>query len=92
MTDAYNLKSVFSCSDLLSDFWQGGPDDAVPLDGLACPSEGGSTQLGRGKSADLLHLLGQPEEADSNMRTLQNLAASSSTKQESSGIVQSGTH
>ena len=87
MTDVYNMKSVFSCSDFLSDLWQGGPDDAVPLDGLACPSEGGSTQLGRGKSADLLHLLGQTEEANSDMRTLQSLTASSSTKQQSLGIV-----
>ena len=80
------MKSVFSCSDFLSDLWQGGPDGGEPLDGLACPaSEGGSTQLGREGSTDLLNLLNQTEEAESNSRTLANLAASSSNKQESSG-------
>lgn len=92
MTDAYNMKSVFSCSDFLSDLWQGGPDAAEPFDPLACPSEGGSTQLGRGRSADLLNLLGQAEQADSQSRIMQRLAASSSNKQESLGTVKSSTH
>lgn len=94
MTEFCNMKSVFSCSDFLSDLWQGDADGAGTLDGLACPSEGGSTQLGRAqtKSTDLLHLLSQTEEADSNSRNLQSLAASSSNKQESSGIANSGTH
>lgn len=90
MTDAYTMKSVFSCSDFLSDIWPGGPDAAETLDPLAsCPSEGGSTHLGRGKSADLLNLLGQTEEADSHSRVMQSLAASSSNK-ESSGVVNFG--
>ena len=84
------MKSVFSCSDFLSDIWQGGPDAVGTLDPLAsCPSEGGSTHLGRGKSTDLLSLLGQTEETDSHSRIMQSLAASSSNK-DSSGIVNFG--
>lgn len=80
------MKNVFSCSDFLSDLWQGGPDGTETLGGLPCPaSEGGSTQLGREGSTDLLNLLNQAEEADSTSRTLANLAASSSNKQDSSG-------
>ena len=89
MTDAYTMNSVFSCSDFLSDIWPGGSDAAETLDPLAsCPSEGGSS-LGRGKSADLLNLLGQTEEGDSHSRIMQSLAASSSNK-DSSGIVNFG--
>ena len=86
MTEVYSMKNVFSCSDFLSDLWQAGPDGTETLSGLPCPaSEGGSTQLGREGSTDLLNLLNQAEEADSTCRTLANLAASSSNKQDSSG-------
>ena len=83
------MKNVFSCSDFMSDLWQGGLDGAEPLDPLAnaCSSEGG-TLLGGGRSADLLSLLGQTEEADS--RLMRCLAASSTNKQESAGNF--GTH
>ena len=87
MTDVYNMKSVFSCSDFLTDLWQGGSDGIEALAGLACPpSEGGSTQLGREGSSDILHLLNQAEEANSSSRTLAHLTASSSNKQESAGM------
>lgn len=81
MADVYNMKNVFSCSDFLSDLWQGGSDGNETLGGL--PDEGGSTQLGQEGSTDLLHLLNQAEEADSNSRKLANLTASSSNQQES---------
>lgn len=83
MADVYNMKNVFSCSDFLSDLWQGGSDGNETLGGL--PDEGGSTQLGQEGSTDLLHLLNQAEEADSNSRKLANLTASSSNQQESGG-------
>ncbi len=85
MTDVYNMKNVFSCSDFLSDLWQGGSDGNETLGGLSYPAsdEGGSTQLGQEGSTDILHLLNQAEEADSNSRKLANLTASSSNKQES---------
>lgn len=86
MTDTYNMKNVFSCSDFLSDLWQGGLDGTEPLDPLvnACSSEGG-TFLGGGRSTDLLSLLGQTEEADCRM--MRSMAASSTNKQESPGTV-----
>lgn len=79
------MKNVFSCSDFLSDLWQGGSDGNETLGGLSYPAsdEGGSTQLGQEGSTDILHLLNQAEEADSNSRKLANLTASSSNKQES---------
>ena len=81
------MKNVFSCSDFLSDLWQSGTDAAEGLGGLACvASEGGSTQLVRDASTDLLNLLEQAEEADSNSRLLSNLAASSSNRQDVPGI------
>ena len=83
MTDLYNMKTVFSCSDFLSDLWQGSHDDTEALNALA--SEGGSTQLGHGKSSDLLNMLEPTQEADSNSCGMNSLAASSSDKQETSG-------
>ncbi|DBA80522.1 TPA: hypothetical protein ACH3X1_007790 [Trebouxia sp. C0004] len=87
MADVYNMKKVFSCTDFLSDLWQGGPDGDETLGGLPCPAsdEGGSTQLGQEGSTDILHMLNQAEEADLNSRKLANLTASSSNKQESGG-------
>lgn len=80
------MKSVFSCSDFLSDLWQSGTDAAEGLGGLACvASEGGSTQVVRDASTDLLNLLEQAEEADSNSRLLSHLAASSSNRQDVPG-------
>ena len=92
MTDVYNMPNVFSCSDFLSDLWQGCPDNAEALDSLACPSEGGSTDLGRVRSADLMNLLGQAAEADSTSRNMQSLAASSSNAKESAGTVEFARH
>lgn len=85
MADVYNMKKVFSCSDFLSDLWQGGSDGNETLGGLqySAIDEGGSTQLGQEGSTDLFHLLNQAEEADSDSRKLANLTASSSNKQES---------
>ncbi len=85
MADVYIMKNVFSCSDFLSDLWQGGSEGNETLGGLpySAIDEGGSTQLGQEGSTDLLHLLNQAEEADSNSRKLANLTASSSNKQES---------
>ena len=89
MADVYNMKNVFSCSDFLSDLWQGGSDGNETLGGLPYPApdevvdEGGSTQLGQEGSTDLLHLLNQAEEAELKSRKLANLTASSSNKQES---------
>lgn len=85
------MKHIFSCSDFLSDLWQGGLDGAEPLDPLAnaCSSEGG-TLLGGARSTDLLSLLGQTEEADSRM--MRSLAASSTNKQDSAGTVSFVTH
>jgi len=85
MADVYNMKKVLSCSDFLSDIWQGGSDGNETLGGLqySAIDEGGSTQLGQEGSTDLFHLLNQAEEADSDSRKLANLTASSSNKQES---------
>ncbi|DBA75553.1 TPA: hypothetical protein ACH3X2_009112 [Trebouxia sp. C0005] len=87
MADVYNMKKGFSCSDFLSDLWQGGSDGNETLGGLpySAIDEGGSTQLGQEGSTDLFHLLNQAEEADTNSRKLANLTASSSNKQESGG-------
>ena len=84
MADVYNMKKVFSCSDFLSDIWQGGSDGNETLGGLQYSTidEGGSTQLGQEGSTDLFRLLNQAEEADSDCRKLANLTASSSNKQE----------
>ncbi|KAL3145828.1 hypothetical protein ABBQ38_015201 [Trebouxia sp. C0009 RCD-2024] len=84
MTDTYNMKNVFSCSDFLSDLWQGGLDGTEPLDPLAnaCSSEGG-TLLGGGRSTDLLSLLGQTEDVDCRM--MRSMAASSTNRQDSPG-------
>ena len=90
MTDTYTMKSIYSCSDFLSDIWPCGSDAAETLDPLTnCPPEGGSTHLIRGNSADLLNLLAPTEEADSHSRVMQSLAVSSSNK-ESSGTVNFG--
>ena len=81
MTDAYSLKQAFSCSDFLNELWQNGADSGDSLVGLPAPSEGGSAQLAREKSADMLDLLGGPEETQSNTNAFGAIASSSSNQQ-----------
>ena len=87
MTDAYNLKQVFSCSDFLNELWQNGAASGDSLVGLPAPSEGGSTQLAGEKSADMLDLLGAPEETQSNTNAFGAIASTSSNQQGLAGKV-----
>ena len=81
MTEVYNMKQVYSCSDFLNELWQNGPETGDTLVGLPAPSEGGSTQLDREKSTDMLNLLGVSGEAESNANNFEAMASHSSARQ-----------
>ena len=87
MTEVCNMKQVFSCSDFLNDLWQNNPEAPDTLPGLPSPSEGGSTQLGRERSTDMLNLLGVAEDTDSMSNPFGPFTATSTSQRDPAGIV-----